>query len=277
MTSFSFSSLKKETALKDERIIGGGESGKIFFGNFAGITVPGIRGSNEDSIGVLSGEYVDFLVVADGLGGADYGEKASSVAVSAACRSVKKSFLGSEKIKNPEDIIKNAFVAARDAVEEEGALLRSDLNSTLVAALRYDDSIIYANTGDSRAYLLSLGDNGKYSVRHVTEDHSLIREMVEAGIVSEDKADDHPMSSVVTHTMRTDFLVDIAACHLRNNDIIMVMSDGVSGFLSDEKICEFCGLIDQKYTFEEICEMICAESLMYGSNDNISVIIRKGT
>jgi len=230
----------------------------------------GIRAGNEDACGVwrINGPEGTFtlLVVADGIGGHPAGEVASMLALEALSRRV------TERITEPgprtgdfRSIMLDGFrfantVVIREGEEDEDRL---GMGTTLVAALvTPGGEVIVGNIGDSRAYLLD------GALRRVTRDHSKVQELVEAGMVTPEFADRHPLKNIVTRIIgRRGELPDIYTENLGNARILLC-SDGLIDGLPEEEISPIAG----NGSVSTACRRL-VEAAKEKSRDNITVVM----
>lgn len=178
------------------------------------------------------------LVVADGMGGTNAGEVASALAVEA----IQKEFDALEIAENLDDAaieehLNRAIVAAQEAIvahaKENPAC--AGMGTTLVVAWVFPTKAIMAWVGDSRAYHYSKQEGLKL----LTDDHSLVWEMVLAGTLTPDEADVHPNSNIITQSLgdhnrppRPDF----TSCPLLPGDRLLLCSDGLNNMVTHKAI-----------------------------------------
>ena len=222
------------------------------------------RESNQDSC-LVSPER-SFYVVADGMGGHSGGEVASSMAVKAV-----QEILSDPKSLNasPREVLINAYEAASRRIFDKAANENPELagmGTTMVLAYRRGNSIYVANVGDSRCYLFK-----KPHLWQITEDHSLINEQVRAGLLTEDQARAMLGRNVITRSVgyERDVHPDIIERSLNAGEIFLLCSDGLSGMVSDEKICE----IMNNHPPEKIARLCMDQALANGGDDNITVVV----
>lgn len=226
--------------------------------NWAALTDVGrVRGHNEDS--VLA--QPPLFVVADGLGGHEAGEVASSIAVEtlrdhAPRRAEAKALARAVRAANR--------AVLRAAKEGQG---RPGMGTTMTAALVEGTTIALAHVGDSRAYLLHAG-----ALSRLTEDHSMVADMIRRGQLTEAEARIHPHRSVITRALGTDneMVADAYEVEVSAGDRLMLCSDGLTGMLEDVRIAHF--LADNPDPADAARALIDAANEA-GGVDNISVVI----
>jgi serine/threonine protein phosphatase PrpC len=193
--------------------------------NGVGLTDTGRkRRRNEDSFVVAP----PLFGVADGMGGAQAGEVASGLAA-AAMRDSNSHGSGEERIAA---LIQEANRRVHDRASTDASA--SGMGTTMTVALvEPDGRVVFGHVGDSRAYLLR--DN---RLEQLTDDHSLVAELVRRGELSPAEAEVHPQRSVITRALGTDPDVDIDTFDVkpRPGDIFLICSDGLSSYVDGEEI-----------------------------------------
>jgi PPM family protein phosphatase len=224
----------------------------------AGLTDVGrVRAHNEDTVLIEP----PLFAVADGLGGHEAGEIASSIAVealidAAPARADAKALGRAVRAAN-RAVIK----AAREGRGREG------MGTTLTAAVVEGDRIVVAHVGDSRAYLL----HGE-TLERVTRDHSMVADMIEQGTLTEEDSRTHPHRSVITRALGTDpnMYADTFEVTAGPGDRLLLCSDGLTGMLTDERIAEI--LIE--YGDPDLAaRMLVDAANEAGGHDNVSVVV----
>jgi len=216
-----------------------------------------VRTHNEDS--VLA--QPPLFVVADGLGGHEAGEVASAIAVEtlrdhAPRRPDAKALARAVKAANREVIR-----AAREGYGKAG------MGTTMTAAIVEGSRIVLAHVGDSRAYLLHAG-----TLRQLTEDHSMVADMIRRGQLTEAEARYHPNRSVITRALGTDpnMVADTYEFTAESGDRLLLCSDGLTGMLEDAAIAEMLG----GYREPSVAARTLIDAANdAGGHDNISVVI----
>jgi protein phosphatase len=225
------------------------------------------RQRNEDNYYVSPDQRV--FAVADGMGGAVGGAKASKLAVEA----IEKHWKSTPPPMDDRDEIQtwllNAVNAANDAVwheAEEDAAVRG-MGTTIVVAVQSDDSKIQiAHVGDSRAYLLR---DGKPAL--LTNDHSVVQEMVRAGRLTEEQARINPYKNLITRCLGHEEKVEVdhTPVDVRARDWIVLCSDGLPTVLRDEQICD---VVSKKEEPDVVCDELVKQTLDGGAPDNVTVV-----
>ena len=221
-----------------------------------------VRRQNEDTLCVIPD--LAFFAVADGMGGHQAGEVASKMAVESLSRQLRAG--------HPEDFAKNlregvlqANIDIYNASRQDGS--HRGMGTTLTAALIQGNELFLAHVGDSRAYLIR-DDN----IGSLTEDHSLVQEMIRHGGITREQAREHPHRNVLTRALGTDPRVDVDLMNmkLQKGDTLVLCTDGLYGLVSDNRILE---LVCSATNLEQAVKGLVTESLNNGGMDNISVIV----
>ena len=210
-----------------------------------------------------TGKLDNLYIVADGMGGHNAGDFASKYTVETAVREIK----GSAEQK-PFRIIGKAVRIANELVR---ARAKEDLHmygmgTTIVIASIEEHQLQIANVGDSRLYVI--GD----TIRQITRDHSLVAEMVRKGGISPEAAKDHPDKNIITRAVgaKDSIEVDFFTEDLREGDIVLLCSDGLTNMLSDEEIF---AIIKKNTSLEERAKELVNTANENGGKDNIAVIL----
>jgi PPM family protein phosphatase len=228
-----------------------------------------MRRINQDSFLIVEKDDIKLMMVCDGMGGANAGEVASLVAT----QSMRKLFESS----NFEDVskdklklwLKESFVKMNRSIYDEAQLNEdySGMGTTAVAILIHNQDIICANVGDSRAYLLDTNNK----LAQITDDHSLINELIKSNRITTDQAKSHPQRSVLTNVCGVMEHIDVDLFEV-NQDVkgIMCCSDGLHNMLSDKRI-EL--ILKQRRTLVNKVEQLILEANQEGGYDNITVTL----
>lgn len=236
-----------------------------------------VRKNNEDycmgEIIQIENDCIGIFALADGMGGHKKGEVASKIAVESIIDFLKDNISQSGGIKMDylDDIIKQGYNYANQkiytkALEDDSC---EGMGTTLVVAVIYKNDLIIANVGDSRGYLLQ-NDN----FRKITKDHSVVEELVNANLITEEEARVHPRRNQITRAMGAEqiIIVDIFREKIKKDDILLLATDGLTGCVEDESIKN---IIKQDKDIKEICQDLINEANNNSGKDNISVILSK--
>jgi PPM family protein phosphatase len=230
-------------------------------GQFIGETNPGRkRRRNEDSC--VTDPPV--FAVADGMGGAQAGELASSLAAAALTERGDGDLGGEERVA---ELIQEANRRVHQrAVDDEAA---SGMGTTMTVALFHPDgSISIGHVGDSRAYLYRDG-----RLEQLTDDHSLVAELVRRGELSPEEAEVHPQRSVITRALGTDPDVDVDTFTVQalDGDLFLLCSDGLTTMVDVETITD---LVDRnRADLRSAARALIKEANNRGGDDNITAVL----
>ncbi|MGI6664103.1 MAG: Stp1/IreP family PP2C-type Ser/Thr phosphatase [Christensenellaceae bacterium] len=223
-----------------------------------------IRSENQDHI-FLSGEETPYYaIVADGMGGHVGGQVASAKAVSHVCQELQGkdiSYLNEEKLKA---LVEEAGQEVWHMAERSEAL--KDMGTTLTMVVVQDGSLLISHVGDTRAYLLRDG-----VLTQLTKDHSYVQYLVDKGLLTQEEAARHPYRNMIMRALGMEEVeADAFTVPFAKGDNLLLCSDGLSGYVTDEEIEKI--LLDKK-TAQEKTEALVDLALDRGGRDNISVIV----
>ena len=222
-------------------------------GRYAVATDPGRRRRRNEDAYVLE---PPMFAVADGMGGAQAGEVASRLAAGA----LREGGSGELDALIQEA---NRRVHQRAAEDPEA----SGMGTTMTVALVEDAVVRFGHVGDSRAYLLRDG-----KLEQVTEDHSLVAELVRSGQLAPEEAERHPQRSVITRAVGTDPDVDVDMFTVdpREGDLFLICSDGLTDMVDDETIERLAR--DGRGDLDRLVKSLVKTANKGGGEDNITVV-----
>lgn len=224
-----------------------------------------IRKANEDNY--LVDKDRKLFVVADGMGGHQGGKLASGLAI----KTIDEYCELKEK---PEDyrvllekIIKKANLLIYEKAHTEDGFI--GMGTTVTAALFKDNNLFIANIGDSRAYIIN---NEKITL--LTEDHSLVRVLVNKGEITEEEAINHPNKNILIRALgiEPEVDVDIFNIKVKKGDFLLLCTDGLTNLVRDKEILE---IVEKNITAEDSINELMNVALNRGGNDNITIILVK--
>lgn len=226
------------------------------------MTHPGAkRKHNEDAY--VQRPDLGIWAVADGAGGHQAGEVAAGMIVEA-LEAIPPELSASELLGQVRLRIESAHAALRELAMRRGPGVT--MASTVVVLLARNDHFACLWAGDSRAYLLRDG-----ALRQITHDHSLVQELVDTGVITEQEAESHPRANVITRAVGAaleDFALDKVSGRLMVGDRFLLCSDGLSKTLSEEQLAELLAA-DQGVPTPQ--EMIAA-ALAMNASDNVTAV-----
>jgi len=237
-----------------------------------GITDVGLsRDHNEDSI---SWDIeLGLIMLADGMGGHNAGEIASELAVTAirdALLDVLTPEMLDTKLIKCDDALREAVIYANEEIHEQASrrLECAGMGTTVVITLFHEDKVTYAHVGDSRIYRLRHGEFGQ-----LTQDHSLVQEMIDNGYLSQEEAMVSSSRNLITRALgiAPEVEVDVKSDTLDGDDIYLLCSDGLSDLLNEQDMSRI--LIEQRDDLNNAAQQLVDLANERGGNDNISVIL----
>jgi PPM family protein phosphatase len=216
------------------------------------------RRRNEDAF-VLA---PPLFAVADGMGGAQAGEIASKLAAAALAESDRAGVVGERGVA---DLIQEANRRVFERAAEDPAA--SGMGTTVTVALVEEGTVAIGHVGDSRAYLARDG-----KLEQLTDDHSLVNELMKSGKLSPEEAETHPQRSVITRALGTDPDVDVDTFTIdaQPGDVFLLCSDGLTSMVSDRVIL---GLLEQhRNDLDRAARALVEAANKGGGEDNITVV-----
>jgi protein phosphatase len=227
-----------------------------------------VRTNNEDAMGSFipasrhqARSHGLLFAVADGVGGMDLGEVASSTAIAVMTEEFAKAQAGTMLISLLPRIIQHANAAVHDctlASEYRG----KKMATTLVAcALRYDQAIV-SHVGDSRCYLVRGG-----KARQITQDHTLVNEQRKMGLITADDIASSDARHVLIRSLGPEMFVspDTTAVTLQPGDVLVLSTDGLHDEMHPETIAE---IVSQKKNMDEIARELVTRAVEIDGGDN---------
>jgi protein phosphatase len=225
---------------------------------YAGTDTGRQRRANEDSLLARS----PLFVVADGMGGAQAGEVASRMAVDSFRH-------GLDDASAPEAGLATLALAANSRIHElsHSNAEHAGMGTTLTAVYVGEQEIAIAHVGDSRAYVLRDGE-----LLRLTDDHSLVDELMRQGRLTPEEAVEHPQRSVITRALGPEGTVDVdtRSFRARAGDVYLLCSDGLTTMLSEEEIADVLRGHDR---LRDAGEALIAAANEAGGRDNITVVL----
>ena len=235
---------------------------KIFFGK----TDIGLKRKNNEDVFVVSPE-LDFCLTADGMGGAAAGELASKIFAD----TTQEIFTGNTDRSQKEVLyrIQEAFRAANAKILEDVIQNTSHKGMGCTAELLAfsDEGFIVGHIGDSRTYRLRKGH-----LEQLTQDHTMVQQQFEEGLISSDQIKQHPLRNVIFRAVgiKEELALDLIIGKIFSEDLFLLCSDGLTDMIPDEQIREIlCTDTDISRKAEELLET----AKIAGGIDNITVAL----
>ncbi|MGL4789855.1 MAG: Stp1/IreP family PP2C-type Ser/Thr phosphatase [Anaerotignaceae bacterium] len=229
-----------------------------------------LRENNEDFIYVSKEEdKLNLYIVADGMGGHNAGEVASKYAVDFFVEYTNNILENNFDESQISDTLVEAISYCNKEIYEKSLLKEelSGMGTTLTCGVIYNNKLIVAHVGDSRAYLFRDG-----TLTQITKDHSYVMEMVKQGKLTLEDAKVHPNRNIITKAIgsKETIQADVFIEHLKDKDLIMLCSDGLSTMVSDEEITN---ILNSNVDENLMVEILVNKANENGGKDNISTIV----
>lgn len=224
-----------------------------------------VREVNQDALRLEWEEQKGIFAVCDGMGGAKAGEVASSLAADEffkAAAAFPKAGCTAEQLKEAYSSVNEiVYRASKANADYDG------MGTTMVTAVCRDGKALIGNVGDSRAYFLD--ENG---MRQITEDHSLVTELVKRGELTAYQASRHPSRNVITRAVGADASVkcDVFSETFREGQYLLLCSDGLIREVTDPEI--YYEVYQAEHP-ETACQRLLALAKSRGGRDNITILL----
>lgn len=216
---------------------------------------------SETAVGILP----NLFVVADGMGGHNAGDYASRFCVEFFRQKIEES-----NIVSPVPAIRAALAETNRALlgEARRQIDLEGMGTTFVVATILDKEMFVANIGDSRLYVI------RDEMKQITEDHSLVEAMVKTGEIKRSEARVHPNKNIITRALGANEEVepDFFEVSLKEGDIVLMCSDGLTNMLEDETIEQ---ILRENEDLEAAAATLVMHANQNGGKDNIAIIIIK--
>lgn len=226
-----------------------------------------VRDRNEDNNIVIDCDNFKVFAVADGMGGMDFGDVASTTAMEC----VKKELSGCDKQLLNGSEIKTLFTGIFNLINTEIIKICCEkesvtgMGTTLSICIIKDDKIYTGHMGDSRIYIIRDG-----KAIQITKDHSYVEELVDSGRITKEQAKNHPNRNIITRALGLDrdIVVDTGIYDIVSQDRIVLCTDGLTNAVED---FEMENIVSESDSPEKAVEMLIAKANERGGKDNITV------
>jgi PPM family protein phosphatase len=217
------------------------------------------RPANEDNYFVTA----PLFVVADGMGGAQAGEVASQTAVEFFSHGLPDGSSSAEE--RLAGLVAKANARIHELAQSDEQL--AGMGTTLTAAYVAENDLAVAHVGDSRLYVLRDGE-----LQQLTDDHSLVGELIRRGQIRAEEAEEHPQRSIITRALgiEQEVVVDHYSWPVRDGDIVLICSDGLTSMVPDARVAE---IIRDAPSLTAAAQRLIAAANDAGGRDNITVIL----
>jgi serine/threonine protein phosphatase PrpC len=235
-----------------------------------------VREHNEDTFG--TDVDIGLVVLADGMGGYKAGEVASGITVRTVMGLIKDA-VERENLRQSDDAtgLSRSGILLRDAIQRANKIIHQTAKSqpncegmgtTVVAGLFFDDKLTIAHVGDSRLYRCRDG-----KLEQVTQDHSLLQELVTRGFYTPEEAQRAAAKNYVTRALGVEQIVDveITVVPVQKDDLYLLCSDGLSDMVEDEDIQLTINTFGAN--LETLAKQLVLLSNDNGGRDNVSIVL----
>ena len=203
------------------------------------------------------------LIVADGMGGYTGGEYASTMVVDTIVDVIEKADIITV------DVLREATLEANRMVFEKSQSYKEleGMGTTAVVAYVKEDTLLWAHVGDSRLYIY-----GDSQLRRMTNDHSMVQELVNAGTITEAEVIHHPKRNMLTRAIGVydTVEVDTGMVEVHEGERILLCSDGLSGYIEESRIEE---ILSEESSESRVLEDLVQLVYDAGARDNVTIIL----
>jgi serine/threonine protein phosphatase PrpC len=228
-----------------------------------------VRLVNEDRAAVQSElNGLSLAIVADGMGGHQAGDVASTMAVERIQEDLQ-SIHSEMSIEECKQRLRQAIENANESIYDFASHRENyyGMGTTVVVTVASQELLLIGHVGDSRAYKITSD-----SIVQLTEDHSLVNELVKSGQITPEEASQHPRRNWVLRALGTEpeIEVDIYEYPWKQGEIVLLCTDGLSGLLEDKTMWK---LVKQATNLEAAAQQLIHSALDAGGDDNITVVL----
>lgn len=227
------------------------------------------RHENQDTFAVEHGEKLLIAVVCDGMGGAEGGQIASSLAVETFMKEIRALLCADMTAGQLRELASFCVAKANTAVYQRALQdpAYQGMGTTLVSAVAGERDAVICNVGDSRAYLIHNGE-----MMRITHDHSVVQTLVENGDITAEEARTHPNRNLITRALGPDetTLCDAFDVSFAHGDKILLCTDGLVVTATDEEICH---IVCADKRAEEKLDDLIALAKAQGAPDNVTAVL----
>lgn len=224
-----------------------------------------VRASNQDAILVCPGKY-GIYGVADGMGGHKAGDVASRIAVAVVEEKLRDEQPSPQKLQSAiEEANYQIYQKQLNNPDYSG------MGTTMTVIWEDQNRVLLGHVGDSRAYRIR-----QKGIGQISQDHSMVAEMVRQGLITDEEARVHPYRNIITRALGTDSTVevDVAEWDKQEGDLYLLCSDGLSEYVREEGMLY---ILSRHPSLEESADVLLTMALEGGGRDNISLILAEVT
>lgn len=228
----------------------------------------GLRSSNQDACGCGLLPDGAWMVVCDGMGGANGGNIASEMALSCMTTQIANEYQPEMEASAIRNLLTAAAYTANTQIFDASVNTPelSGMGTTLVAAIVTRGKAHIIHAGDSRAYHITHS-----GVHQVTMDHSMVQEMLNRGDITVTQARHHPHKNIITRALGVQEMIDVDYTELefRQGETLLACSDGLSNYVHAEQMYQYA----RSYQGQELADALVQAALASGGSDNITVTL----
>ena len=226
------------------------------------------RHENQDTFAVEQDKKLLIAVVCDGMGGAEGGQIASSVAVETFMKEMRALIRADMTAEQLRELASFCVAKANTAVYQRALQdpAYQGMGTTLVSAVAEEKYAIVCNIGDSRAYLIRGGE-----IARITHDHSVVQTLVENGNITAEEARTHPNRNLITRALgvSANIVPEYNRCEIETGDILLLCTDGLTNMVADDDIAQ----VLREVPFFDATSILVDRALQAGGQDNITVLL----
>lgn len=225
------------------------------------------RRLNEDSYFVENCGSYAYALVADGMGGHQAGDIASSMVNEIVHDYIKSHFHYGMSEEDVEVLLRRAFIEANNKVYNYACTHSKmmGLGTTATFAMLYRGKLFTAHVGDSRAYMID-----ESGIRRMTVDHSYVQELVARGELTPEQAEHHPKKNYITRAMGTEEYIKVdTSVDDYNGEVVLLCSDGLTNMVTEQEIRN---VVLHSITLSQSAETLVQIANDNGGADNITVV-----
>ncbi len=207
-----------------------------------------------------------FAILCDGMGGTSKGAEASEIAVDYIEQQLVSKLADITEPEDVEEFLFTTLEGGNKKIYELGQSENITMGTTAILLIVRNNMAQFVHAGDSRVYLVA-----KNKIRQLTKDHSMVQDLIDTGRITEEQAQNHPNKNIITSALGVDFnlRVDYNEIKLKNSDILLLCSDGLSNMVSDEEL----GDIIIENEFYSTADLLIEKAIIRGGLDNITAVL----
>ena len=230
------------------------------------------RKENQDKIYLFDDDKnIKYFIVADGMGGVNGGEIASTAAIETIKSYIDENIYNIEPEKEQiEDLIRQAIIKANKFIYQKSIREKEykGMGTTVVLAIIYRNRVYIGHVGDSRIYRIR-----NNIIRQLTKDHSYVQALLDEGTITRKEALNHPQRNILLKVVgcEKDIEPDIIVKGFVKNDILLMCTDGLTNMIPSKEIYEI--VLEGKDDLKNTCNKLVNIANENGGYDNISVIL----